>query len=156
MKKYVFSLFGLLVVLLQGCAYLNDSFERPDVKLAGVRQVAAEDGNAGFELRFNVINPNPQPMPVKGVYFSLRLQGLNVVSGVSDQEVNIPAFGESELTVNASIDVLSSLRLVTGVLTNGDKAVTYSFQVRLHTGLWRFPVTVVEEGKIAGGHVLEI
>ncbi|MDZ7769472.1 MAG: hypothetical protein U5K38_10560 [Woeseiaceae bacterium] len=62
---------GPLVVLLlcSACANQGPVVRSPDVRLDGVRLQSISLGKQTFLLSFNVSNPNPFPLPVKGLSY---------------------------------------------------------------------------------------
>ena len=88
MKKFV-SLW--LVVLLTGCAALQDSLEAPHVTLTDLRMLDMTLFEQRYGLKIRVQNPNPVELPITGMNFRLDVNDSELGRGVSDQPVTVPA-----------------------------------------------------------------
>ncbi len=58
-----------------------------------------------FLVKFEVQNPNQQPLPVHGLRAELSIAGQRIASGVSNRSFVVPPMGESEfdMTITANM-----------------------------------------------------
>jgi len=137
-----------LAVLLGGCA----SSLRPDeapvvnvnyIKILPVRGIAPE-----FEIGLHIINPNEQRLALKGISYTVSIEGHRIVMGVSDRLPAIEAFSEGDVVIRAGTDVLSSIRLLTDLMGRDQKSLAYEFNARLTVTGFSRRIDVVRKGEI--------
>ncbi len=98
--------------VLTACSTLTPpDFDEPEIRLVALRPLSIENMEARFEIRLRVLNPNPVAINIKGLYSEVYLQDRRVLSGTSADGGRIPAYGEGEVTLTASIGMLDSLAL---------------------------------------------
>ena len=106
--------FLLLVfaLLLTGCTTMNKYPEQPRVSLVSIqpKDITLLEQRYGLQLR--ILNPNETAIPIKGLNYSLEINGREFAYGVSRQDVSIPAFGEALLDVDVVSNLLHVLQQV--------------------------------------------
>ena len=85
-------LFLLTSTLLAACAMVSP--QRPEVNLAGLQIREATLSHLNMVADLTVFNPNNVALTVRGVDYTLQLEGINVADGRSLEPVEIGA-GES-------------------------------------------------------------
>ena len=65
----------LLVLMLAGCATIDPDYERPSVTVSTFRAIPVANGVPNFEIGLRVLNPNATPLELRGVSFSISLDG---------------------------------------------------------------------------------
>ena len=111
------SVIMLFLFVLTACTSLND-FDDPVVELIGIKALPAEGFEQPLQLTLKVINPNEQAFTIEGIYSELSLQGTEFVKGVSSQSVEVPAYGEATLQVNATASIMGTITLFRDLLVN--------------------------------------
>lgn len=131
------SLTALLMacVVFQGCASLTQSVETPDVTIAGLRLTEAGLTKQSYELKLNVSNPNPFPLPVRGLAYRIQLAGENFAAGETLSAFTVPANGESEFGVSITTDLLRSLSSLQRILQQRDEVLAYQIGGELQVNL---------------------
>lgn len=104
------SLLILSLCLLVACASL-DNFDEPVVELAGIEMLPPEGFEQRLQLTLRVINPNDQDFTIEGIYSELSLQGKELVKGVSNQSVAVPAYGEAMIELEATASLIDTFQL---------------------------------------------
>jgi hypothetical protein len=61
----------LLVSVLQACASLDPDYEQPTVILSSLKAIPSEGMAPAFEIGLRIINPNPQPLRLEGVVYTI-------------------------------------------------------------------------------------
>jgi LEA14-like dessication related protein len=103
----------LLTLALAACAGLPPpDFDEPEVRLISLRPLGIENMEARFEIRLRVINPNPMPITIEGLYTEVFLRERRAMVGTSPRRSAIPAYGEGEVELQAGISMLESLALL--------------------------------------------
>lgn len=122
----------LILVSLTSCATLTSSFEPPTVSLADINLKELGLFEQRFVLRLRLQNPNSITLPIAGMRYDLAINDHDFARGVSEQVVNIPAFGETMLDV----DVTSNLQNVLDqLLPKKNSTEKIQYQLRGHVGV---------------------
>ncbi len=114
------SALALFAVLLWGCAGAglgSRDLEPPEVTLADIsfRGAGLLEQRLGLVLRLR--NPNNVDLPLDGLNVRLEIGGEPFATGLSNENVTIPALTEETVTVeavSATADLVNQLRAVTG------------------------------------------
>ncbi|MBT8061686.1 MAG: LEA type 2 family protein [Xanthomonadales bacterium] len=132
-------------LFLAGCASLNPNYERPTVTLSSFRALPSEGMVPAFEVGLRIINPNATPLNLVGVVYTISLQGHELVKGVGNDLPNIEGYGEGELKLTASANLLSGIRFIGDMMNNTGETVEYEFRAKLDlAGL--YPSIKITEG----------
>jgi LEA14-like dessication related protein len=120
----VFCLTFILVV--SGCSALQPTIDPPQLNLIDVRFLGAQLLEQRYQLTFRVLNPNDMDIPIQGMYFELELEDRPFASGVSNTPVTIPAYGETEVSVTVSANMLKTVTQLAVLLKKGQpQSVSY-------------------------------
>jgi len=106
----MFLVFGLL--LFTGCTTLGKYPEQPRVSLVSIQPKDMNLLEQRYGLQLRILNPNETAIPVKGLNYSLEINGREFAYGVSRQDVSIPAFGEALLDVDVVSNLLQVMQQV--------------------------------------------
>jgi LEA14-like dessication related protein len=101
-----------LAVLLAGCAALGTAPEPPDVTVADLRPLESTLFEQRLEVDLRIRNPNPDPISIDGVDFTLEVNDRRLARGLGGESATIPAFGETLVTITATTTVVDMLRQV--------------------------------------------
>ena len=72
------------------------------VRLIGVQIVDPNTAETSYRVKLKFQNPNPVPLPIRGLHFDLSLNGQPLLPTVSDQSLDLNAHGAGELTIEVS------------------------------------------------------
>ncbi|MEZ5525056.1 MAG: LEA type 2 family protein [Pseudomonadales bacterium] len=141
---------GLLawLLILSGCASLSMPFERPDVKLVSVKLLPSEGMEQRLAIGLRVSNPNNMTLNLVGMKYSLRLQGFDLMSGVTKDIPPIASYSDTSLEVIATVDWLNGLRLLQSLMANPGSSVSYELDAKLDPGILLPAYHVKEAGRI--------
>lgn len=119
---------SLLFLWLAGCAGLS-TFEQPrvtvtDIRLRGGGMLAQE-----FLVTLRVDNPNAHGFKINGAVSDILLNGQPIASGLSNQPIEIPAYGSAEVNVVALVKTLGLLRQLMDLGTH--QAINYEVKGHL-------------------------
>jgi hypothetical protein len=137
-------------LFLGGCAGVRPGYERPSLLLDSFRALPSEGMSPRFALGLRVVNPNPTPLPLKGMSYNVEFEGRRVITGVASGLETVPAYGESLIELQAGLDLISGLRLVGDLLGDPQREyLRFNLRARLDTGgLSRF-LTLEESGELS-------
>lgn len=153
---------GILAVtiglLSSGCssALKNLNIENPEYRIRDIRPRIAlalplSASSIDFDFLVEVDNPNGVALRLDQLDFDVRVNDAHVVSGVSRDEIRIPArgIGEVRLRARADYDDLKSLFREVADMVQGERA-RYEVRGRAYydtpIGRLNFPVTVYTAG----------
>lgn len=143
---------GTLVVLLLcgACASQGPVIKTPDVRLDGVRLQSISLGKQTFLLSFNVTNPNPFPLPVKGLSYRVLLDEKPFASGQTAGRFDIPASGDGAFSISVDLDLINSAAGLTSILGSAAaRPVPYTLDGTLDIAIpFARPLTFGSDGTI--------
>lgn len=134
--------------LLSSCAWLSPSFEEPEVNLVKIQPLSRDGLEQKIAIGLVIINLSNSELNISGLSYHLKLQDLRVISGVTSGLQPIPAFSESRIELQASVNIFSGFRVLESVLMNSGGTVKYELETKISTGWFRLPIKVVETGVI--------
>jgi LEA14-like dessication related protein len=151
MSKGFVSIIGLwLVSLLGGCAGMtNPHFEPPVVSLSSFRMVPQQAVSPTFEIGLHIINPNREPLSFEGIYYTVNIEGYDILAGVSNDLPTVDPYGEADVTLEAGVDLVKSIRLISSLMQQPRDRFTYSFKAKLDPGGLNPRITIQEDGEFS-------
>jgi len=137
-------------LFLGGCAGVRPGYERPSLMLDSFRAIPSEGMAPRFALGLRVVNPNPTPLPLRGLSYHVEFEGFRVITGVAGNLETVPAYGESLIELQAGVDLISGLRLFNNLLQDPQRdRLRYSLRARLDTGGIRRFLVLEESGELS-------
>ncbi|MGB5304925.1 MAG: LEA type 2 family protein [Gammaproteobacteria bacterium] len=128
LKRYAGYLLQLAcVALLSACASMHAYKEAPRVSLASIQPKTLNLFEQRYALQLRILNPNDTAIPIRGLSYSLEINGREFAYGVSQQSVSVPSFGEALLDV----DLISNFLNMLQVLQDNSKETHSSLKYRL-------------------------
>lgn len=109
----------MLSFVIAACAGTGVSVATPDVTLNSVEMSSVSFSGQTFQLRFDVNNPNPFPLPIKSIRYHLQLADKTFASGETQGDFSVPASGSGAFDISVEIDILKSAGQLTGILRSG-------------------------------------
>lgn len=106
-------------LLLTACAAQETLVSSPTVNLNQVQMSRLSFSGQTFLLRFDVSNPNPFPLPVTCVRYSVRLGEYRFASGETRGEFSVPAAGDGSFTISVDLDMLQQSPQLSSLLMRG-------------------------------------
>lgn len=133
---------------MSGCANFYSGREQPEIHLTSIQPLPREGLEQRFLIGLNIVNPDRRKLNISGLSYSLLLNGRKVASGVSGKMTPIPGFSESKVRLQASTNLISSLRVVADLLSNKNSVVDYEIVTKIRTSWWPAPIELSEQGSI--------
>lgn len=138
-----------LIVAVSGCATLSPNFETPQIQVLSIKRMPSQGMDQQLVVELNVQNPNAMDLPLKGIAYALLIEGNEVASGVSANVSTIPAYGEAQLSLPVTTNLMGMVRLVTGLMMKGQQNINYELLAKLDVGIALIPkLTISEAGTI--------
>jgi LEA14-like dessication related protein len=129
----------IVTVLLAACALLP-KLEAPKLSIVGVQIVSGDLFTQRLKMRVHVQNPNDRALPVKGLEYTIEVEGQQLASGESAASFEVPALGEAEFDMNVTTSLAGALLKLLARGPNGlgqDVAYRIRGKVSLSEGLFR-------------------
>jgi LEA14-like dessication related protein len=125
-----------LLVSLGGCSsLLTDDFRDPEVRLLKVDVIKAKLLEQKFVLRFRIDNPNDISLPIRGLNYNVKLNGVLLAEGQSDKSFTVPARGHQTFEVPVRTNLWRHLKRIVNSLEDPDEPISYQLQGEVKTGL---------------------
>ena len=135
---------------LNGCATLQTDYDTPAVSITSFTAIPGEGMVPGFEIRLHIVNPNRSILDLKGISYTLNLEGHNILTGASNKLPRIEAYGEGDVVLHASVDFFNSIGFFTDLVRNQKrKNFSFSLNVKLDVGTLHPLIRVNKKGKIS-------
>lgn len=138
-------------LLIFGCAGLEPGFEKPTVGLSSFRFLPSQGVAPRFEIGLHIVNPNRIPLKLRGVVYSVTLDGHRVLTGVSNDLPEVAAYGEADVVLTATADLLRSVSLLSALVKQPRDAVDYQLDATLDIGGLMPRIHLQETGQISLG-----
>jgi hypothetical protein len=140
-------LFVFFIVINAGCAGLQLNEESPTVTVTSFRMLPAEGLIPRFEIGLRIVNPNRAELTFHGLSYSIEVEGHKILSGVSNELPIIAGYNEGDVTLTATANLLSGVRLIADLMNERRESVSYGFEAKLDTGGWKPAIHIQEHGK---------
>ena len=147
--RYTIKLFSLpifFILYLSACATVPTDFEEPSVSVTSFTPKHSAGITPQFEIILHVTNPNREPLELEGMSYTIHLDGNKVMSGVSNDLPTIEPYGEADVTLNATANLLGGFQLLTGLMNQTKEHIEYEFKAKLDIGVFMPRIDVVRKG----------
>ncbi len=139
----------ILAMGLQACATLKPGFETPTVTISSFKTLPSDSMMPAFAIGLRVVNPNPDALNLRGISYTVRLAGSEVIKGVGNDLPVIPAYGEGEFNLTATANLFAGMRLVSDLLKSNKDTFAYEVEAKLDIGALRPSIRVKDGGTIS-------
>ena len=136
--------FGLLA-----CAPMTPNFVEPKVSLTSFRVLPGESVVPTFEIGLRVINPNNMALKLKGLSYTVELEGYEILTGVSSQLPVIEAYSEGDILLQARPDLFNSVNLFTKLINQPRDVFDFNLSALLDVGGLMPRIRVQKKGQIS-------
>lgn len=144
----LFMLQAVTLLLISACVSVPSDFEQPSVSVISF----VPKGNTGISPQFNIVlhitNPNRNPLKLMGLSYSIHLAGNEVMSGVANNLPTIEPYGETDVKLIASANLVGGFKLITGLMNENRAYIDYEFKARLDVGRFTPRIEVSKKGKL--------
>ena len=105
---------GMLALVLSACSLVRPHFEQPTVRVVAIELRGGNLLQQNFAVKLNVQNPNDRALPVRELTFALKVDGVDVASGLSEQAFVVPALGDTDFSMNISANLAFAVLKLAG------------------------------------------
>lgn len=135
-----------LVSLLTSCATVESLLEPPKLSLTNIEILEANGFSIRLALDINVQNPNPVPLPINGLSYSLMLNGNEFLSGVASDLEGVGAFSETQVRLEAGTNLLGLMGLASEILSGQTDQYEYRLDAKIGLSGFSRSIEVSETG----------
>ena len=147
-RKLIF-LTILMVLGLSGCASFPAAFEDPKVQLVSIERLPGSGMRQGLMVVLNVQNPNSYALPIQGMSYGIDIEGYEIANGITSEIADIPAYGETQVSLPVTADLMQLVRLMSGLMVKGDANLEYRLGVKIDVNLPLVPdINLTESGSL--------
>ena len=126
-----------MLAFMAGCAGVGKHLEPPRVKLANIRPESFNLLETVFEVQLRVFNTNDTPLTIKGLESEIEINGKAFAFGVSESDVEVPAFGTALLPLRVYSSVFDIIKSAVGM--HDQEQLRYRIEGKLRLGAGIFP-----------------
>ena len=126
-----------VVLVLTGCSLFIPKLQAPHLSVVGVELQKGALWQQKLKVRMHVDNPNDRELPIKGITYTLDVNGQEFAHGESAAAFVVPALGDAEFDMNMTANMAGT---IISLLSHGtDTAVEYHLvgKISLSHGLLR-------------------
>ncbi|HEV8018504.1 MAG TPA: LEA type 2 family protein [Steroidobacteraceae bacterium] len=91
------------------CCALAQKFETPKLAVVDVQIQSSDLWAQRLKVRMHVQNPNDIALPIKGITYTIEVDGQQFASGESATSFVVPALGEAEFDMNVTTNMAGTL-----------------------------------------------
>lgn len=128
---------AFMLAFIAACAGVGKRLEPPRVKLANIRPESFNLLETVFEIQLRVFNTNDTPLTIKGVESEIEINGKAFAIGVSESDVEIPAYGTDLLPLRVYSSVFDIIKSAVGM--QDQEQLRYHIKGKLRLGAGTFP-----------------
>ena len=132
-KKRMLSLccMVMMVCVFSGCATFPRLLKNPTVRLESIALANNNLIAPRFKLGLRVTNPNSIPLPIKGMNYTIAIQGIELFSGSSNDIPKIAAYGDTLLNLELGTNILKAGNLLRLLLDKTTNTITYDIGAQI-------------------------
>ena len=136
------------ILLLSACVTTPSDFEEPSVSVTSFTPVSSSSISPQFEIVLHITNPNRESLALEGMSYSIHLDGNKVMSGVANDLPTIEPYGETDVKLNATANLLGGFQLITGLMNENKAHIEYEFNAKLDVGVFKPRIEVSKKGTL--------
>ncbi len=150
MRETTWVLFCCCLLLLQfGCAGTGTQYEKPEIGLTSLRLVPHQGMSPRFAIGLHIVNPNNTPLELKGIFYKISIEDHKILAGASNTFPMIEPYGQEDITLQATVDLLGSAILLGDILSQPKDKYEYTFDAKLDVADMFSNIVIREKGMIS-------
>ncbi|MGZ0655978.1 LEA type 2 family protein [Coraliomargarita sp. W4R72] len=135
----------LTTLLFNGCASISPDYERPKVDVVGITKSDTDTAALQFTIQLRIVNPNAETINLKGLYYELSLDGIDVINGTANNIPAIEGYSDVVVSVSSAASLINSVRLAARLMEASSNELPYELRAKLGTTSKWMPATTVTE-----------
>jgi LEA14-like dessication related protein len=140
---------ALVTFALSACVGMGPGFETPTVNVSSFRTLPSESGMPKFEIGLHVINPNSEALKLRGVAYTVSIEGRELIKGVGNDLPVIEGYGEGDFIVTAAASLFEGAMLLKDLVGGPMDTLNYEFEAKLDVGTFIPAIRVKDEGEFS-------
>lgn len=137
------------VLLIHACTDIKPDYEDPAVSVRYFHAKPSDGIAPRFEIGLHIINPNDFAMNIRGISYTIYIEGQRILLGVANDLPEIYAYDEGDIELQASTDVINSIKLIAGLVNEQREGISYKLDAKLDIKGFRHKVHVVRDGEVS-------
>jgi LEA14-like dessication related protein len=109
----------IALLALSGCALFVPKLQAPHLSVVGIELQKGSLWQQKLRVRMHVDNPNDRVLPIKGIIYTLDVNGQEFAHGESAASFVVPPLGEAEFDMNMTANMAGT---IVSLLTHGSDA----------------------------------
>jgi len=110
---------GAIAWFLTGCAGTASFVDTPQVSLRNVEVTELDINSQTFLLAFDVINPNPFPLPISAISYGVELDGYRFASGETQGDFTVPASSDGGFAISVDLNLMRTAPQLLFIVRDG-------------------------------------
>ena len=98
-----------VLLVLTGCSLFVPKLQTPHLSVVGVELQKGALWQQKLKVRMHVDNPNDRELPVKGISYTLDVNGQEFAHGESAAAFVVPASGQAEFDMNMTANMAGTI-----------------------------------------------
>jgi len=139
----------LLTVGLCGCSTWSIWQQKPTVMVTSFQVIPSTDLAPKFKIGLHIVNPNRNSLQLEGLYYTISVEGHEIVEGVSNKLPTIGAFDVGDIELEAKANLINSLYLIRDLVHNSTDSCHYQLKAKLSVGMFLPSIHVTKEGTVS-------
>ncbi len=143
--------FFFILLSVIACTSLQPGYEPPVVTISSFNAKPSESMVPQFEIGLHIINPSRQDLKLKGIVYTISLEGHKIITGVSNKLPVIEAYGEGDVLLTASVDIFHSIKFFADMIKNQNNKenLSYTLNTKLDLGGMHPMIRVTKKGTVS-------
>ncbi len=126
---------------------MQSDFEQPVVTLRSFQMLSRDSVSPGFAIGLHILNPNRDALNLEGIYYTVAVEGYDVLAGVANDLPTVEPYGEADIDLQANVDLIQGIKLLSSLMQEPRESFKYSFSAKLDLGGFLSSIVVQEEGQ---------
>jgi LEA14-like dessication related protein len=102
-----------------------------------------------FDVVLHVTNPNRKALDIAGLSYTIHLQGNKLIEGVANELPVVAAYGEADISLHATANLMSGLNLLGDLLNQPSDQVEFELNAEIDLGTLYPMIRVQRSGVIS-------
>jgi LEA14-like dessication related protein len=120
---------GAIAWFLTGCASTGSFVDTPEVSLRNVEVTELDLDSQTFRLDFDVINPNPFPLPISAISYGVELDGHRFASGETQGDFTVPASSDGGFAISVDLNLMRTAPQLLFIVRDGvNREIPYTLK----------------------------
>lgn len=130
---------SLVVMLLglPGCSLFVPKLDAPHLSVVGIELQKGSLWQQKLKVRMHVENPNNRELPIKGITYTLDVNGQEFAHGESAASFIVPALGDADFDMNMTANMAGTILSLLSHGTDANVEYHLAGRISLSQGLLR-------------------